>query len=269
MAEEMMTEKKTSDGGFRLPERVKTTLKMPVGMLTQAGQEDVVELMAKMKIPPVLPDFEWQWCTKSGTLPKRIQRHAFKVGGLKLTAAQMTQIGNVTRAHAPDTETYVFDFTKKFDWRAGDFGDSESCFWQSNTLSLGVLARNGGLAVRLFQPENPKCGYARAWMVQQAPRRLVLFNAYGATGLVMARALSQHFGTYYRWTDMSVDGSHESFWINRGGRAVIVGDYEDIKAVTNVDLTFDLEPECELCKNRTARQYANKKDILYCDECNP
>jgi hypothetical protein len=102
MAEETMTEK-TGGRPFLTPMRQRIRLSCPGGALTQAGVDEVVKLLTSSGLPvPTDQSFEWQWCTSKGTLPKRLQRHAYQNGKFKLTDAQMAAIGTATaQASAP------------------------------------------------------------------------------------------------------------------------------------------------------------------------
>src|SRR5688572_6324743 len=137
---------------------------------------------AKATFLPVLPDdWQWTWIVQRGeyvgTLPKRIRSFYFKQHGIKCPDSFIEQIGNLARQHSDSQSYYTFEIVDQFDWEAGDFGDSGSCYWGGNAGARIMLNDNGGMAVCFFTDSGH--GYARAWFVEIDTDLFIIFNGYG------------------------------------------------------------------------------------------
>ena len=100
-----------------------------------------------------------------GTMPKRISKHLHKEHGIKTTPEFMTEVGNIARKHTVDEDVFVFDITQSLDWNPGDFGDSGSCWWESEDHARQGMIAAGQYALRLFRPtlHKTETGRTRAW----------------------------------------------------------------------------------------------------------
>lgn len=96
---------------------------------------------------------DWVWKTNLGSLPKRISKWYHTHHKDNLSETTLTQIGNLFRKETPKTQKYIFDITKTFDWKDGDFADGGSCFWGSNARARTKMQNTEGYyAIRLFKP---------------------------------------------------------------------------------------------------------------------
>lgn len=193
-------------------------------------------------------DWSWQWVIQkgkyAGTLPKRIAAFYFKQHSLSLDPQFLGMIGEVAKANIDRGEEFTLDFTNKFDWRDGDFGDYGSCFWGDRRGARLSLQDEGGLAVRfwckldeldetrkkfrrehdyhLSEPtEDGYVGIARAWVLPERMGMPVLvFNGYGFSGnatLIIARLVATWAGHDYKKLVLYNNGdAHGDFWINGG-----------------------------------------------------
>lgn len=248
-------------------------------------------------------DFPRDWVlTKGGTFPKRVSHFMYSQRKIKLTAEQMTQIGNIAKRHTTNNSEFVFDITDAFDWRAGDFGDANSCYWNSSRFARKLLKFYKARAIRFYNPQNPEKGMARAWLAplseailqdsngtqiklskEQRENAIVVFNGYGHETQRCARVLSTHLKLNYRQVALSNFGqTNGTLWINHyttneGGRVAsasfLLGGVDLIEPVRNIDLRFDQNlVDAEDCAGTCGRRFRPREmhhihNHYYCSSC--
>ena len=224
------------------------------------------------------------WVTKTGAVAKRIAKWYKKNFDLRLPPYVVTEIGNLARAGSDGNTGYLFDFTRTFNWKAGEFGDHHSCFFGGRSAARKVLANAGALAIRFFKKrENESLkGAARAWvypMVQKGQDVLVLFNGYGHTALTQARILSAWLGLPYKKIELENRGSTGGLVYTNEGRGFLIGPQEVLDQVSHIDMqipeTGDWDDgegdggfECEDCNEwfYDAEHYHVNGRIV-CEQC--
>ena len=190
--------------------------------------------------------------TSLPTLPKRISKRLYEYTGSKLSAQDLSTIGNLFWLHASKgKERYSFEVVDKVEWKAGDFGDVYSCFWESKPWSVPMILGHGGRAIRFFAQDD-HVGLGRAWMLPYQ-RGWIVFNGYGLQrpeyrerhdesgkfySPLQTRDYARLLATYahvpYSRLKFSVcDSNTHPIWINNGGAAQWVGpeletDYVDL-----------------------------------------
>jgi hypothetical protein len=205
---------------------------------------------------------DWVWQNQRGTLPKRLASHLYKSPNckLRLTETDISMIGNIAQLHCNKVTDYLFDFTNKFDWPMGAFGDAGSCFGNRRHTVLYSMEQDGYLAMRFFNPTNPAVGVARAF-VYPREQYFIVFNGYGMEKLSIARILATWLGYTYRHVIIENTGkSGEQLFINRSadgqpgsGYLVFDNTNADVHRVDNVDLKTDIRFniangfECQYC----------------------
>lgn len=110
------------------------------------------------------PSWVWEWMITAnpadrglvGTMPKRIAKWLYKTHDMKLSPEEMAEIGTISKTHTIEDDTYIFDITDDLDWRDGDFGDADSCYWSTNKIAKEYLFDAGGLGFRVFRNEPEK-----------------------------------------------------------------------------------------------------------------
>jgi len=111
----------------------------------------------------------------AGTLVTRVSKYAKVNFGVEL---DREQLGNRLRQAKLSSESVKLDFVNlgelaDIPWRAGDFGDSGSCYWCEYTASRAALVENNCWAVRTYGVEQevgpyahpPQRGTGRAWLL--------------------------------------------------------------------------------------------------------
>lgn len=218
------------------------------------------DVRAKEKYVTLPDDFSNLWVvTKgeyAGTFPKRVASWLLKVHNERAAKIEITgdngkpinlvsAIGNIARLHATKKQKYDLDFTDRFDWNDGDYGDNGSCYWGEHSGAKIMLADHDSIAVRLYKTDDDQdCsmpirgyqyrdrkGYARAWIVfphsatvytgggygKRTDRKnfAIMYNTYGIESVRLARVLATHFGWSYTSIELTCNGSTSGMlWIN-------------------------------------------------------
>ena len=252
------------------------------------AEEKLVSARGQLLITKYLVDLElnadvlglswwsWEWIKSSGyyrgKLPKRLFRVLKSFNNIALTSEQISEIGNIARAHMLPFQLYIIDFDDRLNWNAGDFGDSGSCFWTCRAPARDVLRDNGVLAIRLYKDDK---GYARAWVYKINKDTWILFNAYGVDTHVMAnifaRFLSSKADQSWIYGDMDClevnDDPTGLIYINPRSQVVYA---EDTSPPCTVVLDWDVG-EYIMCYN--CEDIVLVEDALgycgdyYCDNC--
>jgi len=197
---------------------------------------------------------KWQWKTERGSLVTRLSKWCREETGKKLSNDTATAIGNLIAPVIGKTSTYYVDFTRNFTWRAGDFGDDGSCFWDGSRETRRYLEADGRFyAMRLFRyVDKPRktakaanltplrvfhetdkgycIGVSRAWLglgILPVPKSTVknhkktcyiVFNGYGYKHNFFARLFTGIFGLDYKHILLTNnDSTGNGLFVNDGG----------------------------------------------------
>ena len=248
---------------------------VPGGILDNMGIYEIRDLLNFQVFPDdrVFPD-DWNWSIMVkgkgeyvGSLAKRIGKFVFQSGKKKLSNDLLGKIGSIINAHTNKKTEYNFDFTGKFDWCSGDYGDSGSCYWGCHSGAKDLLQNNNCLAIRFYDED--KNGYARAWLQPIENGSYVLFNGYGEETINCARILADFLNLSYR--KISIDNNGESggqIWIN-GGMGYVVGKEEHINSFSCYDLGIEDEDQniCYHCGGICRDDYTVVNDNIVCEDC--
>jgi hypothetical protein len=217
-------------------------------------------------------DFDLRWIVKdgeyTGTFPKRVSKWLYKEHGVDIGAGVKEQLGNAARKHTFTRSSYTYDFTANFGWRAGDFGDSGSCLWESRRGARAIMTANHCLAIRLWDEDK---GIGRAWIAfpESRPDNIFMFNAYPKSVSLeqCAMIVSRHLGGLpHESCYLTNNGlwSGENFWINMG-RAIIMGNNDGQPN----DLRFSERVRCSFCSQVTGccNTTITLDGCIACDRC--
>lgn len=244
-------------------------------------------------------EWSWEWVVKigsyQGTLPKRIQKFLFNTQKHKLTPEQISELGNIAQRWLPKTDEWEIDFVKEFDWEAGDFGDSGSCFWGDRRETKWWLKEVGAYALRRLRPNTRELGYGRCWILthESVPDGFVVFNGYGKydskevnhkygspqtrdfARVLLAYLKEHHTDLHYEFkpVQFSINGSTSSpVWINNDGnsaalcapRAVLT----EIPKNLNWSYSVSTTQNCDSCGDSVYRsELRESHGIMVCESC--
>jgi hypothetical protein len=160
--------------------------------------------------------FSWDLVTNRGGLGKRIKAHLYKQFGIKLPHDLSEKIGMVIADNVIATKEYSIDVTSNFNWNAGDFGDSASCFFSERVgIRIDMMSTGKFKALRFFTKDllgkrqgvgryhSGMAGIGRSWVWKTVIREehrhavigneaYVLFNGYGPSTHWQAKFLSNY-----------------------------------------------------------------------------
>jgi hypothetical protein len=240
------------------------TFSLPSGIVDKVGQDEICNLL-----PDALP-VDWKWECRIGgkgeyvgTLPKRIAKYFYQKYRTKLPSDLLGKIGSIMSAHTNNQNDYCFDFTNKFDWDSGDYGDRGSCYWGCHSSAKDLLQDNGALAMRFY---NEGKGYARAWLY---PRNsgYVVFNGYGLETIQISRILASYLGLSYRKITLENNGeSSGTIWIN-GASGFIVDSEENVNSIECYDLGIENDSSCCTNCGHCTDELTNVGDDFLCENC--
>lgn len=278
---------------FHLNERF--TITLPQGAISDEGMRLINQYVISQNIQselwkasnpddkrqflPVLPEnWAWNWLVTGrgeyvGTFPKRVSKFYWQAHQLKCPTAFIQEIGNLARQHSSDNVSYDFEFVDKLDWKSGDYGDEDSCFWGSRETARQILVENNALAMRFYKEGK---GHARAWIAQLGDNRFILFNGYGFSGnptLVCARVMATWLGLNYKKISLTNFGKTDStLWIN-SSIGYLISTPEQAENFGAYDLRYgnasDDDYTCHSCDESVHEDdvYFGSDDMPYCQDC--
>jgi len=223
-------------------------------------------------------DIEWRWMADRGSLTRRISRWYNDQYSMNISPISLSAIGNIVRDEILKNQDYHIDFTSRFNWNDGDFGDSGSCFWSSNVRARDGMQQSGKfIAVRFFKrsdygknypghltvspsrhmfytEENRYAysGYARAWICKEfIPLKdklypvWILINGYGVAtkqiASIVAAFHNQSVKPIYVTNNTNL---HGGLYIN--GKGYLIGPESLIKNQSQYDFGVPLYGEANI-----------------------
>ena len=254
---------------------------------TELSMEDKTEVMRMIlkhwliHNPPLkhfpgleLLRLEWTWLDSlKRTLPQRII-YLLKKHNAIMTPAFYGKMGNHLRETIPTASRYLLDFTRKFDWVSGQYGDGRSCFMNggARTGVVREMQRNGNFYAMRFYQETPvpnrngmillantipkytkdsikHYGKARVFvhyreiMVRKGGKIVkepvyFMFNSYGKESLrEMAAVFAAYVGASFRSVKLSNIGKAcGGLYINSG--SMIIGHKKVVMSIKAFDFQF-------------------------------
>lgn len=269
------------------------TVKMPVGTITESGIREIARFIEAQRLnegdwkernPETtrvylipLPDtWDYQWVITGrgeyvGTFPKRVSKYYWQTYQLRCPNSFVAELGQIARQHSSDESSYIIDFTDRLDWDAGDFGDSGSCFWGSNSLGLEAMQHHGVMAVRFYDAKGR--GYGRAWLDKHWNHKdlWILWNGYGlnAGTIAVARVLAQLWGVSYKKIGLHNNGTASGLVYVNGATGFVIGQADKLTNISRYDLSIEAVRTCDSCGYEVHEDetYVTPDGEDYCQEC--
>jgi len=226
----------------------------------------------------------WRWRTPEGKFPKRLRKYFWQQHGIKLDPELLAQLGQQVRAATGLPIPFLLQFTDRFDWQPGDFGDKGSCFWTTRAAARQLIADAGGYAALFYRADTGR-GYARAWLVPVADtldldlcwsdQAWAVFNAYGALTLpqithILANILELRSYLVSLTNEGRPDGL---IYINHDVGYLLLPPYVPAQSVpdcVDLDILTEDVPQCYNCGSYLSKdqvQAAPDLPELYCPDC--
>lgn len=247
-------------------------------------------------------EIEWKWMAVRGNLTKRISKWYYEKYKAKLLQETSTAIGNIVRAQIIKNQEYHYDFTKKFDWMAGEFGDNGSCFMSTtrSDITQSMMKDNRFHAVRFYNEkpntDPPKAntwgkkremfykddelyyeGLSRAWLVKDqvtvdinkkdvTSLFYIIFNGYGMSTKNIASILSTSFGCSYHPVKVTNNKQlHGGLYLN-DDTSYIIGEESAIKNIERYDFGLPYAQEDSIAKSQIIMKESPKSKIIKVDK---
>lgn len=233
---------------------------MPDNGVSECGRDLIRMKLVQWDRLPLPNDWSWQWRVGGkgeyvGALPKRIGKYYHQEHNRKLTAQQLSEIGNIASSHSPKADTYFGTFQEAFDWERGEFGDPDSCYWTCHKSAKAMILGAGGLTMKLYKSDNRSNdnGLARCWIIPrmiQQQQCYIVANGYGIETLPLARILARYLGDayYHKIWLMNKGDTEGDLWINGSGSGYLVGPQKAVLFVTEIDLEIGAVLVCIYCE---------------------
>lgn len=141
-----------------------------------------------------------------GRFTKRFQAHLYKEFGYRLSADQLTCIGNLYNAARLTRKNYIVEITNNFSWDDGQFSKDGSCWWGSYSDSRDTLYSYGGYALLVYPDldnTHKSDGIGRTWIYPKSDDLVVTFNSYGIeakeSAAIVAKLLEKVTGKNWKY----------------------------------------------------------------------
>jgi len=215
-------------------------------------------------------EIDWRAKTTKGALTKRIKSYTYRKHKVKLSPIILEKIGSIAASKTTATKEYALDITKEFNWKAGDFGDSGSCFFGGRTgIRIDMMDDGRYEALRFFVKDilgkkqgvnkyyDSYAGIGRSWIwktrIQETINEnkailsdvYVVFNGYGPDTRWQASFLSAYLKLPMKRINVHNKGNVTGGLYVNNGIGYILGDATVIKKVTNLDFGLDVH-HCSL-----------------------
>jgi GNAT superfamily N-acetyltransferase len=161
--------------------------------------------LAKQELPQ---DPQWKyWMVSGKKWTTRFSNLYYKKLGIKEIPAISRGLGSLWHITAPIK--YKFILTDVVDWRAGEFGDTDSC-WFDNKIHIrnGLFNSGHGYAFKFYRSSMK---YGRCW-VYAYKDRMYLFNARGFDINTIGEIITHKTHFEYKKIDAK-DGNNECSYI--------------------------------------------------------
>lgn len=209
--------------------------------------------------------------TKDGKLVKRVSKWLKEAQDIVLTSSELDKLGSIIAHYHPNN--FHYDIVDEIDWRAGDFGDSGSCFWGDRSEAKDIIIENGGRALRFFDDNG--YGNGRCWVMPHKGN-WVVFNAYGPNLQTVESRLNLIYpAAHLKYVSLeNYNDTDGTLYIN-GGRGILVSEVEVVNR-NSWGMTIDLEVgednmiTCSDCNRRCDSDnmyYIDGQDDYVCQRC--
>lgn len=219
--------------------------------------------IGKRFLPPLPEDWVWlrNYVPKDksdpirGYFAKRVEKYYRSLDFKGLPDSFKTRIGTLVDDFVSKSGSHIIQLTDNLDWNAGDFGDTDSCFWGGRKKARQLLKHIGALALQSFDINDPTSGRGRCWVIPDFPERgtYCLFNGYGyGDGTdalrILAKVFAKQAGMEQKKVVLTNKGEYNgTLWINhRDGvsRGIIVAPHNIISNIVEgetYDFNYSLE----------------------------
>lgn len=221
-----------------------------------------------------------------GLLSNRIARVISKKYNVAVSSDLINKIDQAIKTNTlvqSSGEVVRYDFTNTFNWRAGNFGDEGSCFWEDRSRAKKEIQGLGGFAIRYFHREDRDFKdfdtmdlNGRAWIVPYGNTGFIMFNAYGKSLAFFSKVLSRHTGMDYYPVQLMADGSSCGLmYINNSKGIYFDRNLNRKNRIRSINLLVFNKNICYFCDTETRSLSVQKfidvsgsiTDLRVCGDC--
>jgi hypothetical protein len=207
------------------------------------------------------PNQTWLHDTKAKPV-KAIANHLFKHHNIKLKADTKAAIGEVIASRHLKASEFEYDIVDTIDWKAGDFGDTNSCYWGDNSRDRRAIDdSDNGFAFRVHKPVK-----ARAWAFEYA-QGIVLINGYG----MQTKELASLFSTIHNLQMDKVRISAPIYVNGDAGYYLHAHDTDRLEIAYLDHLDVEAMYQCDFCSAGIDEDEmftpAEGYDSILCEDC--
>jgi hypothetical protein len=215
---------------------------------------------------------------KKGRILKRFANYFKRETGCQLDNSVLGIIGDKIQYYLnQESHDYYIDFTDEIDWRDGQFGKSDSCWWGCYSDSRPTYTQHGGWGIRFYRSENPSYdnGIGRTW-VYPHDGMLFCFNSYGQTRSEVSKVIKEVFAKHditlhYKVIEISNSCNSDIPYVNGGSGFVL---YPHGMTENEIPDEYDLDMEhvrihsCDSCGRELDDDNCySYDDNDYCERC--
>jgi len=263
-------------------------VEIPHGKLSTEGQLAIAEIMKNSGLPfPTEEEMEWQWQTKRGNFPKRLQRWLAIKGFKNLDPSIMASVGATGNRYIGDiskSDPYYFKFVPPpFNWRDGQYGKERSCWWTQNQKEYWQEMNGSGVCFyKSGEDMSHNNGIGRLWIGNGPKDTLMTFNGYYNNSekenwtLNLTQVVATFLGLTYRKIRLSCQGMHVNSDMGYllGTGSLLSEAVESLKLENNIRSLTLVVPQvrrvfCSSCNVRLLNEQDERlgQGRIYCIPC--
>ena len=209
-----------------------------------------------------------------GSIIKRILKWAWQTQQIRLPNEFTSKLGNIVGKEMSGGDSLHFEFDPIANYRAGCFGDEESCFWTDRQRARMLIRNEGGCFIKFYKSEllRDSNGVARCWIIPVGQfldtdeQVFLLSNFYSDSSSLnqfnMTRAISDTLGFSYK--RVSVQSELNVLYTNSDTGFLLSNDQSLLDNTKSLVLRYDSDYD-ESGEHDPLLDYADNGQ--YCEHC--
>ena len=209
-----------------------------------------------------------------GSIIKRILKWAWQTQQIRLPNEFTSKLGNIVGKEMSGGDSLYFEFDPVANYKAGRFGDEESCFWTDRQRARMLIRNEGGCFIKFYESEllHDSNGVARCWIIPVGQfldtdeQVFLLSNFYSDSSSLnqfnMTRAIADTLGFSYK--RVSVQSELNVLYTNSGTGFLLSNDQFLLDNTKSLALKYDSDYD-ESGEHDPLLDYADNGQ--YCEHC--
>jgi len=189
---------------------------------------------------------------------------------IKISNEKMGELSKIYIENLSPHLQLTLEISDKINWNAGEFSDTNSCYWGFKNMAKEILLKNGGGAIKIFSQQ----GNSRCWAYPVGEFSWVLFNMYSSNHLRLedvARILTHHYykkGIRLGYTEVkfSVKNDTKNLMHINNNSGVLVSNNPELLAEYEIQINPIFY--CSVCGEKIDwNSYGYNQYEVFCSEC--